>query len=119
MGEVIELKRDKPFTLRETQTLLPVVRRITEEAVQQVETLKKRLEETDPPPDHHPAYERELNNLVDHWSEKIIKLGAEPKGLWLVDFDNGSGYYCWRYPEKEVSFYHTYESGFNGRQPIL
>ncbi|MBI4124682.1 MAG: DUF2203 domain-containing protein [Deltaproteobacteria bacterium] len=119
MGEVIELKRDKPFTLKETQTLLPIVRRITDESVALVEKLKKRVEEVDPPPDHRPAYERELNHIVDRWSDKILKLGAEPKGLWLVDFDNGAGYYCWRYPEEEVCFYHTYETGFSGRTPIL
>ena len=110
MGEVIELKRDKPFTLKEAQTLLPVVRRITEESITKVDQLKKGMGE---------IYEQEIGHIVDRWSDKILKLGAEPKGLWLVDFDNGSGYYCWRYPEEEVSFYHTYETGFSGRQPIL
>ena len=31
--------------------------------------------------------------------------GLEVKGLWLVDFDNGSGYYCWQYPEEGLQFY--------------
>lgn len=109
MGEVIELKRNKPFTLKEAQTLLPIVKRITEEAVTQVEQLERR----------RPDSEQELNRIVNRWSDKIFKLGAEPKGLWLVDFDNGAGCYCWRHPEDEVCFYHTYEGGFNARQPIL
>ena len=52
------------------------------------------------------------------WAEKIMQLGAEPKGLWLVDFDSGSGYYCWRYPEADVGFFHGYDDGYSGRVPI-
>ncbi len=45
-------------------------------------------------------------------------LGVEVKGLWLVDFDNGSGYYCWRWPERELAFFHGYDEGFAGRTRI-
>jgi hypothetical protein len=44
--------------------------------------------------------------------------GVEVKGLWLIDFDNGSGYYCWRHPEPGLHFFHSYEDGFSGRVPI-
>jgi hypothetical protein len=40
------------------------------------------------------------------------------KGLWLVDFDNGSGYYCWRYPELRLEYYHSYDGGFGSRMRI-
>ena len=45
-------------------------------------------------------------------------LGLDVKGLWLVDFDNGSGYYCWRWPETELAYFHGYEEGFAGRVRI-
>jgi hypothetical protein len=45
-------------------------------------------------------------------------LGLEVKGLWLVDFDNGSGCYCWQWPEEELAFFHGYEEGFAGRTRI-
>jgi hypothetical protein len=45
-------------------------------------------------------------------------LGLEIKGLWLVDFDNGSGYYCWRWPEPALEYFHGYEAGFAGRARI-
>jgi hypothetical protein len=38
--------------------------------------------------------------------------------LWLVDWDSGDGYYCWRFPEQAIGFFHTYEEGFGGRLPI-
>lgn len=119
MAQVIELKKGKRFTLKEAEAILPVIRKITEEAVGQVNELKAKIEAVDPPPAHRPYYEQQLNNIVSRWSEKVIKLGCEPKGLWLVDFDNGEGYYCWRYPEEGLEFYHTYRGGYASRTPIL
>ena len=119
MAEVIELKKGKKFTLHEAKSLLPVVKKITREASEQVDKLKTRVEEIDPDPNHRSYYEQEFSKVVEHWLQKILKLGCEPKGLWLVDFDNGSGYYCWHYPEDDVDFFHNYEGGFNGRTPIL
>ena len=43
------------------------------------------------------------------WAAELRDIDLEVKGLWLVDFDNGEGYYCWRYPEETVGHYHTYE----------
>jgi hypothetical protein len=40
------------------------------------------------------------------------------KGLWLVDFDSGSGCYCWQWPEQRLEFYHGYDEGFAGRARI-
>lgn len=119
MAEVIELKRDKPFTLKEAKVLLPAVKRITQEAVTQAEKLKARVEEIDSDLNHRPYYEQEFSRILERWAQKISKLGCEPKGLWLVDFDNGAGYYCWHYPEEDVDFYHSYEDGFKARTPIL
>ena len=48
----------------------------------------------------------------------ISRLGIEVKGLWLIDFDSGAGYYCWRHPETGLHFFHSYEDGFRGRMPI-
>ncbi|MBI3607499.1 MAG: DUF2203 family protein [Nitrospirae bacterium] len=49
----------------------------------------------------------------------MVQLGCEVKGLWLVDFDNGEGYYCWKYPEDELEYFHEYTSGFSGRTKII
>ena len=44
-------------------------------------------------------------------------MGLEIKGLWLVDFDSGAGYYCWKYPESSLGHFHGYDEGFSGRVP--
>ncbi len=57
----------------------------------------------------------ELRQVLREWTENLVTLGVEVKGLWLVDFDSGGGYYCWRYPEPALEYFHTYEEGFTGR----
>ena len=52
------------------------------------------------------------------WAEEMQSLGIEVKGIWLVDFDSGAGYYCWKYPEPALNHFHGYEEGFAGRLPL-
>ena len=63
-------------------------------------------------------YEAAYQEIVQSWVDEVTSLGCEVKRLWLVDWDNGGGYYCWRYPEESLGFFHTYEDGFQGRIPI-
>lgn len=56
--------------------------------------------------------------------ERIEKHGCLIKGLdpALIDFphmrDGREVYLCWRYDEKEISYWHEIDSGFDGRQPL-
>jgi hypothetical protein len=96
------------FTYTEAAALLPEVRRLTEQAYRRAEQLAAG----------GAVAAAELDAVVDAWAREILSRGAEIKGLWLVDFDNGSGYYCWRHPEAGLMYYHSYEDGFGGRVPI-
>lgn len=98
---------------------MPVVKQITQEFIDRIEQLTTQIQESESDPSPRQGPEGELSTLVEQWQEKIIQLGCEPKGLWLVDFNNGEGYYCWRHPETELGFFHGYEEGFAGRTPIL
>ena len=64
------------------------------------------------------ATAEEYQRIVQDWASEVMSLGIEVKGLWLVDFDNGSGYYCWKYPEASLEYFHGYEEGFDGRLPL-
>jgi hypothetical protein len=94
----------KIFTYEEAATLLPEARRITADAVTAVESL----------PENELAV-AESERIITDWAGAIIELGIEVKGLWLIDFDNGSGYYCWQHPESSLQYFHGYEEGFGGR----
>ena len=107
------------FTLAEAQRLLPKVRALTEEGVREVDRL---LRDTQPMSKDDPArvpVAIDLENVVAGWAEQMKALRLEVKGLWLVDFDNGQGYYCWRYPEESVQHYHGHGEGFAGRMKVM
>jgi hypothetical protein len=111
--------RRRIFSLEEAQLLLPKVKTLTAEAVRRANALAAELEIV---PEDDPAHARltgELHAIVAAWAMGLQDLDVEAKGLWLVDFDNGEGYYCWRHPEATITHFHGYEDGFAGRMKIL
>ena len=101
----------KVFTYDEAARLLPEVRRMTDHAFRAVESISATATSTE-------SAQSEVESVVRRWANEVMNLGIDVKGLWLVDFDNGSGYYCWQYPEEGLQFFHTYEDGFRGRTRI-
>jgi regulator of sirC expression with transglutaminase-like and TPR domain len=99
--------RKKVFTLDEARSLLPKVKELTSDAVFKFARLAESEES-----------EEERQGVVGEWAREVLALGAEIKGLWLVDFDSGAGYYCWKYPETSLEYFHGYEEGFAGRLPL-
>ena len=116
---VITINRRGVFSLEEARSILPVVRRITTECSAKVELLIARLETLQlNQTDTICALEKQVNDLIQTWNDKIRKLGAEPRGLWVVDFNSGEGYYCWKHPEIDILYWHSYEDGYSGRKPL-
>ena len=104
-GSEEEVSDKKIFSYEDACALLPEVQRLTGVAYAEVEALGEEVDETDP----------DFRRIVTDWAEQVVSLGIDVKGLWLVDFDNGSGYYCWQYPEESLQYFHGYDEGFRGR----
>jgi hypothetical protein len=105
----------RQFSLEEASRLLPSVKLVTAEAVREAEELSRELRQHGEAHPKHDALTEQLDSVVSRWASRLKELQVEAKGLWLVDFDNGGGYYCWRYPEPALQYYHSYEDGFGGR----
>jgi hypothetical protein len=105
----------RTFSYDEAAALLPEVRELTEKAYQEVEALRAAVAEGRLDPER---FEADATATVNDWASRVRSFGIEVKGIWLVDFDNGSGYYCWRWPETDLQFFHTHEEGFSGRMRI-
>jgi hypothetical protein len=106
------------FSLAQARELLPQLKLLTAEAVIRAEAASAELQQLSEADPAHPQLTAALREIVDNWAEAVRAMGLEAKGLWLVDFDNGEGYYCWQYPEPVISHYHGYQDGFAGRIPI-
>ena len=100
-------EKKKIFTLGEAREMLPRVRELTSDAFSRYSELGEDADAED-----------DRQEVVRGWIEQLSALGVEIKGLWLVDFDSGAGYYCWKYPEPSLDFFHGYEEGFAGRLPL-
>ncbi len=117
MGQVIAIHQKRLFTLDEARELLPIVRRLTESTDRQVKLLNVRLNYSWNP-DTKKSTTVEIQKAFQAWSKKLFHLGIETKGMWLADFDSGNGFYCWQYPEPDIVYFHSYESGMSGRVRI-
>jgi len=106
------------FSLDQARALLPTVRQLTADAVIRADAVAGELQKVAEDDPAHAQLSEALRDIVNGWADAVRALGVEVKGLWLVDFDNGEGYYCWKYPEDTVAHYHGYEEGFAGRMSI-
>ena len=102
--------------MEEARDLLPVIFRITKSYSEKVETLIERIEAVTGRNDALASeIERQINSMIQEWQGKVERLGALPKGLWIADFDSGDGYYCWKFPERTIEYWHKYADGFSKR----
>ena len=107
--------RRRAWTLEAARALLPDVRARTAEAVAEVEALAR---EAGRRAGSAQRVEAAIRERIGRWVREMEALGLEVKGLWLVDFDTGGGYLCWRWPEERLEWFHGYEDGFAGRTRI-
>ncbi len=107
-------RQKRIFSFVQAAELLPEVRQLTEQAISSVASLRARAEAGEAAAE----LQRQADRVVQDWMLALQQRGVEVKGLWLIDFDNGSGYYCWSWPEPALEYYHSYEDGFGGRMRI-
>jgi hypothetical protein len=114
--EIINRQQGRFFSLAQAQEILPLVYRLTEEASRSAKYMMACIEAL---PDKKSAraveIQDQINLLIEKWQNKLERLGAKPKGLWLADFDHGDGYFCWKFPEVKILYKHGYQDGFTGR----
>ncbi|MGK2942603.1 MAG: DUF2203 domain-containing protein [Immundisolibacter sp.] len=107
------------FSLTEAQALFPLVRSITQRAAESLVPVQRQLKVLPRGSQELANAEQRYQAAVNAWLNKIRRLGLVVKGLWLVDFDTGDGYLCWKYPELTLGHYHGYDEGFSGRKPLI
>ncbi len=116
---VVELNNKRSFRLKEANQLIPVIFKITKKYKEEVERKLQQLEIL--ATKNHSSIddlEAEVDLLISTWQGKIERLGGKVTGLWMIDFNSGDGYFCWKFPEPEILFWHRYEDGYTKRIPV-
>lgn len=107
------------FTKQEADKLLPQVIAMTEQFKNQIEEIQGSLDAGQVPSDHKRQVMLQIDHKVNDWARRMTSWGIQVKGLWLVDFDSGDGfYYCWKLGEDEIEYMHGYEETFADRRPV-
>jgi hypothetical protein len=106
----------KVFTFEEARGLVPAVRERTRAALDALSGVEVPADEDADAV--RERMERAAGEILGAWAKDVEAMGIEVKGPWLVDFDSGAGYWCWRWPEESLDYFHDYETGFAGRVRI-
>ena len=118
MFQIVACDDPRVFSLAEAEALFPLVRKLTQDAYHELEPVRRNLEAMVPTNPSIRDVELEYEFIVKRWVGKMERLGLVVKGLWLVDFDTGDGYLCWKFSELRIGYYHSYHEGYAGRRPL-
>lgn len=124
------------FTIEQANRMLPLVRRIVEDIVQDYARWREQVGVLEvvaagrrghAPPDEAEKVEKDTQRLaadIERYVTELRELGVDFKGFdqGLVDFpaelDGRRVYLCWKLGEESVEHWHYIEAGFAGRQKL-
>jgi len=109
------------FTIEEANAILPHITSLLSIVQKDRDTIRTLLQQGTPESDERI---QELIGNINDTLDNIHETGCMVKDLdtGLIDFyaqgENGDILLCWKLGEEEISFWHTLDSGFGGREPI-
>ena len=106
------------FTLSQANRAVPEVASLTASVQARIEELRDSYDDADSEADRR--LEQETRSILSEWEEAIFGLGAEPKGIFTVDFrsPDPNVLWCWTVNEREISHRHFTWESFKDRVPL-
>jgi hypothetical protein len=106
------------FTLSQANRAVPKVARLTDSARARLDALRATYTEDDP--EAGKKLEEETKTALTEWQQAVLALGAEPKGIFTVDFrsPDPNVLWCWTVDEPEITHRHFTWESFKDREPI-
>ena len=100
------------FTLDEANEALAEVAHLTRETQERLRSLRAAYAESQAEAEGS-SLESETRALLNDWAEAILQIGAQPKGIFTVDFrsPDPNMLWCWAPDELRITHRHyTWES---------
>jgi hypothetical protein len=102
----------KIFTFDEARDLIPAVRERTRAALEALSGVEVAPDESAEAV--RARMEQAAGEILGSWARDIQAMGIEVKAL-ARRLRLRRGYWCWRWPEESLDYFHDYETGFAGR----
>ena len=121
MPEIVDPVEEDPkrrWSLDTARAMLAAVRGATASAFAEVEPLLARRAQVEFGSAEYRELDARIEKIINGWLRAMEALAVDVKGLWLVDFDNGQGYFCWKWPEESIDYFHGYDEGYDDRRRI-
>jgi hypothetical protein len=127
---------DKVFTVEQANKMLPLVRRIVEDAVRdyirwqdrvrefELASVRSTVNNPDPIALELESDVQRLAENIDGYVHEVQQLGVQMKSMesGIVDFpstiDGRPILLCWQLGEESVEHWHEVGGGFSGRRPL-
>jgi hypothetical protein len=109
----VNFQRFRVFTLDQANATLAVVEDLTRTTRDRLRRLETEYGGEMPPEE----IERESRLVIDEWARLILELGAQPKGIFTVDFrsPDPNVLWCWAPGEREITHRHYSWESFKDR----
>ena len=110
----------KIFSLAEANELVEVIGDFTSDVVKQFDDIRQRHDIRSTEGGVPDAVLNEVEEALREWSERVVELGAHPKGYFTVDFASADPelLYCWSFGEKKIQYTHKVWENFSHRRPM-
>jgi len=104
------------FTLDEANQALPEVAHLTRETQDRLQSLRSTYREIEVEGEGA-SLEAETRALLNDWAEAILQIGAQPKGIFTVDFrsPDPNMLWCWAPDEEHITHRHFTWEAFKDR----
>ena len=99
---IFPLNKTKIFTHEEALELVPLLQLISGKTKRELNVLNSQLGFLKTNSDKAQAIQEKINLELQHWSDKIRRLGAIPVSLCKVRIPGEEGTYLWEYPENRL-----------------
>ncbi len=99
------------FTLDDANAAIPELARLTSRVRERLGEVRRDYDESDP--EAVRLLQNETRAILSVWQQAVLEMGAEPKGIFTVDFrsPDPNVLWCWTIDEDEISHRHfTWES---------
>jgi len=99
------------FTLDEANAAIPELARFTSRVRERLGEVRRDYDRGDPEAGR--LLHNETRAILSGWQESVLELGAQPKGIFTVDFrsPDPNVLWCWTIDEDEITHRHfTWES---------